>query len=235
MLPFPPPRVVLPELPYRKPAEGEDYWILDGALADPDGLRARCLAKTDWIQGYPFKPESWPGLRAIPALGEAELAPIEAWVRESTGATKLWQQVTPDGARLNHNCVQVVGERECGPRPHTDSRALCTYAAVLYLNPSVPDGCGTSFCRQRLAGGRPGGNRVEPPHRNLVDALGTRFVPPDSFMEDFQVPHRYNRLLLYRGNIIHTATRYWGATLADKRMAAVFFWMAEEPGMGNRE
>ena len=130
------------------------------------------------------------------------------------------------GARLNHNCVQVVGERECGPRPHTDSLALCRYAGVLYLNPGVPDDCGTSFYRQRLSGGRLGGNIVKPPHRNLVEALGTRLVPPDSFVEDVRVAHRYNRLLVYRGNIIHTATRYWGTTLANKRMAAVFFWMA---------
>ena len=219
-------RPILPLLPYEPPTLGRDYWLLDAALADPDALRVRCLAKTDWIEGYPFKPESWPGLRAIPALDAAQLARIETWVREVTGAEKLWQEVAPDGGRLNHNCVQVVGERECGPRPHTDSLALCTYAGVLYLNPNVPDDCGTSFYRQRMPNGQLGGNSVLPPHRNLVDALGTRFVPPDSFVEDIRIPHKYNRLLVYRSNLMHTATRYSGTTLADKRMAAVFFWMA---------
>ena len=226
MQPFPPRRVALPVLPYHKPTLGRDYWVLDDALADADALRQRCLVKTDWIEGFPLKPESWPGLRAIPALDAAELATIEDWVKQVTGAAKLWQQIAPDGARLNHNCVQVVGERECGPRPHTDSLALCRYAGVLYLNPDVPDACGTSFYRQRQPNGQLGGNMVMPPHRNLVDALGTRFVPPDSFVEDIRIPHRYNRLLLYRGNLMHTATRYWGTTIADKRMAAVFFWMA---------
>ncbi|MFD8410585.1 hypothetical protein ACFV2Q_02240 [Streptomyces sp. NPDC059650] len=37
---------------------------------------------------------------------------------------------------------------------------------------------------------------------------------------NIRVPHRYNRPLLY------TATGYWGSTLEDKRMTAVFFWMA---------
>lgn len=60
------PRIAI--LPYRKPTEGRDYWILDNALANAEAVRARCLAKTDWIEGYPHKPESWPGLRAIPAL-----------------------------------------------------------------------------------------------------------------------------------------------------------------------
>jgi len=216
----------LPILPYRKPTEGRDYWILDNALPDPDAVRARLLARTDWYEGYPRKPESWPGLRAMPALETAELEHIEAWVRKATGASKLWVQASGDGGMLNHNCVQVVGYNECEPRPHTDSRALCRYAAVLYLNPAVPDECGTSFYRQRLPGGQRGGNIVQPPHNNLVEALGTRFVDVTAFAEDVAIPHRYNRLLVYRANLIHSATGYWGQTLEKKRMAAVFFWMA---------
>lgn len=213
-------------LPYRKPTEGRDYWLLDDALPDALAVRERCLARTDWSEGYPFKPEAWPGMRTIPALLPDELADLEAKVREATGATKLWVQETPEGGHLNHNCVQVVGEDDSGPKPHTDSRALCRYAAVLYLNPNAPDHCGTSFYRQRLPDGRLGGNIVMPPHANLVEALGTRHVPLGSFIEDLRVPHRFNRLLLYRANLIHSATAYCGQTLATKRMAAVFFWMA---------
>jgi hypothetical protein len=213
-------------LPYRKPTEGRDYWLLDDVLPDAAAVRARCLAKTDWVEGWPRKPESWPGLRAMPGLEPDELALVEAKVRAATGAAKLWMQASPDGGHLNHNCVQVVGEDECGPRPHTDSRKLCKFAAVLYLNPGVPDDCGTSFYRQRLPNGQPGGNTVTGPHANLVEALGTRFVPPNSFVEDVRLPHRFNRLLVYHGNLVHSATAYWGHSLEEKRMAAVFFWMA---------
>ncbi len=218
------PRIAI--LPYRKPTEGRDYWILDNALANAEAVRARCLAKTDWIEGYPHKPESWPGLRAIPALEADELAGIETWVRKVTETKKLWAEAAPDGAQSNHNCVQVVGEQECQSRPHTDSRKLCRYAAVLYLNPGVPDDCGTSFYRQRLPNGQLGGNMVSPPHHNLVEALGTRFVPSNSFVEDLRIDHRFNRLLVYRANLIHSATSYWGFDLPGKRMTAVFFWMA---------
>jgi hypothetical protein len=213
-------------LPYRKPTEGRDYWLIDDALPDAMAVRERCLARTDWTEGYPYKPEAWPGMRTIPALLPDELALLEDKVRKATGATKLWVQTAPDGGHLNHNCVQVVGEDECGPKPHTDSRTLCRYAAVLYLNPNAPDHCGTSFYRQRLPDGRLGGNVVMPPHNNLVEALGTRHVPLGSFVEDMRIAHTFNRLLLYRANLIHSATAYCGQTLADKRMAAVFFWMA---------
>jgi hypothetical protein len=219
-------RPSLPVLPYRKPTEGRDYWVLDDVLPDPDAVRERCLAKDDWIEGHPHKPESWPGLRAMPGLDPDELGRVERLVRRATGAGRLWVQQAPGGGTLNHNCVQVVGEGESEPRPHTDSRALCRYAAVLYLNPAVPKDCGTSFYRQSLPGGRLGGNVVQAPHNNLVDALGTRFVSADAFEEDVRVPHRHNRLLLYSANLVHSATGYCGTALEEKRMTAVFFWMA---------
>ncbi|GAA3384110.1 DUF6445 family protein [Streptomyces racemochromogenes] len=226
-MPIRPPRpLALPVLPYRKPTRGRDYWVLDDVLPDVDAVRARCLAKEDWVQGAPHKPEPWPGLRAMPGLEPDELARVERQVRQATGAKRIWPENPAGAGTFNHNCVQVVGKDECEPRPHTDSRTLCRYAAVLYLSPALPKDCGTSFYRQRLPDGALGGNQVLAPHNNLVDALGTRFVPEDSFTEDVRVPHRYNRLLLYSANLIHSATGYWGTTLEDKRMTAVFFWMA---------
>ena len=218
---FPPLRM----LPYRKPTEGRDYWLLDDALANAGEVRERCLAKQDWALGFPHTRESWPGRRAIPALEPGELAPLEDKVRQATGAKKLWVQATPEGKTLNHNCVQVVGEKESGARPHTDARSLCRYAGVLYLTPGAPEDCGTSFYRQRLPNGQLGGNTVNKPHDNLVQALGSRFVPPDSFVEDVRIPNRFNRLIVYSATMIHSATAYCGSVLADERMAAVFFWM----------
>ena len=213
-------------LPYQKPIEGRDYWVIDDALPDAMSVRERCLATSDWIEGYPAKPESWPGLRMMPGLQADEMAHIEALVMKATGSKKLWVETATGSDTLNHNCVQVVGEDECGPRPHTDSRKLCRFAAVLYLNPLVPAECGTSFYRQRLPAGQLGGNTVAGKHGNLVEALGSRFVPANSFVEDLRIDHRFNRLLVYRGNLVHSATSYWGHSLAEKRMTSVFFWMA---------
>lgn len=216
----------MPPLPYRKPTEGRDFWVVDDVLPNAREVRERCLAKSDWQLGFPHTGEVWPGMRSIPALLDDELAAIDVRVCQLTGARKVWIEQTDEGTQLNHNCVQVVGSLEGAKKPHTDSLNLCRYAAVLYLNPNVPEQCGTSFFRQRLPGGQLGGNIVMPPHRSLAEALGNRFVPPDSLVEDVRVDHHFNRLLLYKANLIHSATAYWGQEIAAKRMTAVFFWMA---------
>ncbi len=222
----PPPPPPLRMLPYEKPEAGKNFWVLDDALPNAEAIRERCLAKTDWIIGAPRRPESWPGMRAIPALLPPEMRQVEDWVMQVTQAPRLWNETAEGGARLNHNCVQVVGARDSQARPHTDSRQLCRYAGVLYLSPSAPEHCGTSFFRQRMPDGRLGGNLVTSPHNNLVEALGSRFVPANSFIEDVRIPNRFNRLLVYSAALIHSATAYCGVELLDQRMATVFFWMA---------
>ena len=211
-------------LPHRYPREGRDYWGLDQALPDPDRVRARLLASEGWVHGAPVRKEPWPGMRAMPALLPEELEPIERWVRSQVGVRRLQQGVVAEGNVLNHNCVQAVGARDSGPRPHTDMKSLATWAGVLYLSPDVPETCGTSFYRVRLADGTLGGNRVPDPHDNLIAALGTRYVPPTLFVEEVAVPHRYNRLLVYPADIIHSASGYWGDSLETRRMTALFFW-----------
>jgi len=214
-------------IPYKALVEGEDYWVIDDVLPDALAVRERCMRKKNWELGAPYTKQVWPGMRAIPCLEPDELEIVEAKVRELTGASRLWVQQSPDGGRLNHNCVQVVGEREGTIKPHTDSRALARYAAVLYLTPDIPPHCGTAFYRQRMPDGTLAGNLVVAPHNNLVDAFGTRFVAPDTFVEDVRVPARFNRLLMYKANIIHSATAYCGVHPQQRRMTAVFFWMAD--------
>jgi hypothetical protein len=215
-----------PSLTYRKPQLGRDYWINDNILPDPLAASQRCYAHTDWELGAPHRPEPWPGMRAAGALLPDELALVEVWVRQVTGARRLWLEATPDGATLNHNYAQLVGMAESGPRPHTDSRKLCRYAAVIYLTPQPePDG-GTSFYRLRYPNGALGGNICSPPHANLREALGVTGLPPEAWHEELRVENKFNRMLLYRANMVHSASSYFGFDHADKRMTAVFFWMA---------
>ena len=215
-----------PTLTYRRPQPGRDYWVQDDFLADADAISARCFARTDWEFGAPRRPEPWPGMRSPQALLPDEMAQVEAWVRKVTGARRLWLETAPDGRTLNHNYAQLVGMAESGPRPHTDSRKLCRYAAVIYLSPQPEPDAGTSFYRLCYPDGALGGNICQAPHANLREALGVQALPLEAWQEDTRVENRYNRIVLYRAELVHSATSYFGFDHADKRMTAVFFWMA---------
>lgn len=217
----------LPGLPYRKPTEGEDYWIVENALPDPEALVRRFRARQEWEWGFPRRAESWPGMRSRDALQPEELVALEETVKGLTGASRLWVERAPDGAYLNHNVVQVVAERESGPRPHTDSRRLCRYAAVVYLSPEAPPTAGTTFFRLRYPDGRLGGNYCPAPHDNLQQALGVKGLPLQAWMPELSLRNIFNRLVVYRADLVHSATRYFGQGLEDARMTALFFWMAE--------
>jgi hypothetical protein len=215
-------------LPYRKPQLGRDYWIKDNMLPNPLAVVERCIAKPKelWSFGQPWRNETWPGMRSPDALLPDELSLIEEWVKKQIGAMTLWQEASPDFGSLSHNFVQLVGKTDSGPRPHTDSRKLCKYAGVIYLTPNPPSGGGTSFYRLRLPNGALGGNTCPPPYANLREAMGITRLPLEAWKEDIAIKNVFNRLLVYRSDIVHSATSYFGNDLRSKRMTVVFFWMA---------
>lgn len=213
-------------LPYRKPKEGRDYWVKDNVLPNAPEVMERCLARQDWTMGAPWRPEIWPGIRAPGALLPEEIARVEAWIKQVTGAKTLFQP-EPEYGRLSHNCVQIVGEQESVAKPHTDSKKLCNYAGVIYLHPNPPKKTGTSFYRLRLPDGRLGGNLCPPGSANLVEAFGTSKLPANAWQAEMELENVFNRLVFYRADLVHSATSYFGTgDKRNKRMTAVFFWRA---------
>ncbi len=105
--------------------------------------------------------------------------------------------------------------------------SLCRYAAVLYLNPDVPDDCGTSFYRSGCRTARLGGNYGSPAR---MPTWSRRWEPASC--RRARSSRTSASTIASTGccstsaNLIHSATAYWGHELAEKRMAAVFFWMA---------
>ncbi len=223
---YPPNPPKIPTLNYRKLQEGRDYWVMDNFLPNATEVSERAFARTDWELGFPHAPEFWPGRRSHEIMLPDELTDIEKWVKQQTGAKRLWQPEAAPGAKLNHNCAQLVGEQESGPRPHTDSRKLCRYAAVIYLSPNPDPECGTSFYRLRYPNGTLGGNQCTPPHSSLTEALGVKKLPIQAWSEDLQVENVFNRMILYRSDLVHSATSYFGVEHHEKRMTALFFWQA---------
>ncbi|WP_230408246.1 DUF6445 family protein [Undibacterium baiyunense] len=226
--PLPPVPATAPKLAYEALEQGKNYWIVDDVLDNAEEIAERCFNQTQWEYGAPYQPESWPGMRFHGALLPAELAQIEAKVKALTGKDRLWTEQPPNGLRLDCNVAQLVGEKESTPHPHTDSRNLCRYACVIYLSPNPPPDSGTSFCRLRYPNGAIGGNIVLSPHNNLVDALQVKALPIQAWYEDLRVQNVFNRMILYKANLVHCASAYFGNELREKRLTTVFFWMTDD-------
>src|SRR5438552_15160567 len=96
-------------LPYRKPELGKHYWIKDNILPDAFPVVERCLNKTEWTMGAPWRSEPSPAMRAPDALLAEEVAVVEDGVKSQTCAKAL----RPQGGQVNgvsgHACVTIQG------------------------------------------------------------------------------------------------------------------------------
>jgi hypothetical protein len=79
----------------------------------------------------------------------------------------------------------------------------------------------------KLPDGTMGGNICPPPYESLAQVpeleKGSDLT---MWEEDVEVPNVFNRLLVYKSDIVHSATSYfgWQHDLGSQRLAAVFFW-----------
>lgn len=121
-----------------------------------------------------------------------------------------------------------------------DAAGRCTYAGVLYL--SLPEHCrgGTSFWRHRSTGWKrapspealheQGYTSLDAFHRTLAGAGEERvgFEALKRTRSDWdrvlELPMRFNRLVLYRADHYHTISEVFGHSLADCRLAQLFFF-----------
>jgi len=213
------------QIPYRKPQQGRDYWIKDRALPNAADIAERCLASTNWVMGHPYANQPWPGKRTRDALLPDELSLVESWVRRQTGVSRLWSDGADDARFVDHNSAQMVGATESRSMPHTDAKD-CRFAGVLYLSPGAPETGGTSFYRLRNPDGSLGGNQCPPQYASLRDALGVPSLPMSAWKEDVAIPNVFNRLVVYRGDLVHAATSYFGSDHRSKRLTIVLFWRA---------
>jgi hypothetical protein len=86
------------------------------------------------------------------------------------------------------------------------------WSGVVYLTPGAPVACGTSIYVSRATG-------------KCVASFGATFdYNPTKFNLALRVDNRYNRLVLFRENVLHQAGPGFGSRLVDERMTQTFFF-----------
>ena len=105
---------------------------------------------------------------------------------------------------------------------HVDSQM---YAGALYLNPDAPLNSGTSFWKSKTTGLCEFLRKDEPEFGDLTFGKRNEHLKDSSQWELVdQVANRYNRLVLWNGRKIHSATGYFGDSLDNARLFQVFFF-----------
>lgn len=96
---------------------------------------------------------------------------------------------------------------------HTDH--FNKWAAVLYLTPNAPITGGTSLYMYKENGATTSGEMGDRPY-DASDV--TKWHKYDV------VANRYNRLVMYRGDLFHMSNDYFGSTPQDGRLFQLFFF-----------
>jgi hypothetical protein len=86
------------------------------------------------------------------------------------------------------------------------------WSGVVYLSPDAPPDAGTSIWRERSTG-------------LCVASKGAKFdAHEENFERVFTVENRFNRLVIFRENVLHRLERGFGTSPQDARLVQTFFF-----------
>jgi hypothetical protein len=178
------------------------FTVVDGFLADPDSVRRHALSQ----MFYPS--DGFKGKRTREQFLQPEFKP--AFERLLGIKIGRW-------AEYGMNGTYQVCTSEDPIVYHTDQQ---THAGIIFLSPDAPPEAGTTLYRskrskQRRFNDDPSmfvGGFYDPTLWEKVDAIG----------------NVYNRLVLWRGDLVHSASCYFGQTVDDGRLFQMFFFDEEK-------
>lgn len=194
------------------------FLVVDDFHPNPDELRRRAL-----LLDYPEQQGEFPGRNSLQRLEVPGLTEIVSnLVAEPLSAAPKPQSHAK--CRLTMAADKGLG------RVHID---VSYWSGILYL--SKPEDCqgGTDFFRHRATGidrfpvtqeelAATGYASFEDAHKGIIEAEGTKEEAWDHLMT---IPMRYNRLLLLRPWLWHTAGRGFGNRADNGRLVYLMFFL----------
>jgi len=101
---------------------------------------------------------------------------------------------------------------------HADAQQ---YAGIIFLTPGAPLNSGTSFWRSRNSGERVARGNSQP---HTFGPRGEHLKDGSQWELVDRVGNVFNRLVLFYGKYIHSASHYFGDDIHDSRLFQVFFF-----------
>lgn len=175
--------------------------IVDDFYSNPDEVRSFALSQNFEVVG------NFPGSRTLPFLNDSIKASIAGVVSSAGGKVTDWLESYGYTGSFQ---ICTASDRTW---IHADN--FNTWAGVCYLTPDAPLSAGTALYRHKASGEY---------FKTTQDYEGYDYTKWD--MVDY-IANRYNRLVLYRGNMFHASVDYFGDSMLNGRLFQTFFFNTE--------
>jgi hypothetical protein len=175
--------------------------IVDDFYSNPDGVRSFALSQEFKVRG------NFPGCRTAPFFTNDVRSAIEHYMQFAGRITNTYESSGYTGA------FQMATAQD---RTWIHSDPYNMWAGVCYLTPDAPYTGGTGLFRHRSTGQH---------RRETTDWEGYDHTKWDLFD---RIGNRYNRLILYRGDLFHASLDYFGDRPDNCRLFQTFFFDTEK-------
>lgn len=174
--------------------------VVDDFYANPDNVRAFALSQEFGVKG------NFPGARTKSFLTDDIKAAISYVVQFAGPVTDWFEESGYTGS------FQIATAND---RTWIHSDHYNMWAGVCYLTPDAPYTAGTALYRHKETGEF---------RRSTTDHEGYDYTKWDLFD---RVGNKYNRLVIYRGDLFHASLDYFGDSLQNGRLFQTFFFNTE--------
>lgn len=178
-----------------------DLMIIDDFYTNPDAVRAFALTQDFDVVG------NFPGKRTQPFLTD-DIKECIQYFMNFAGKITTWYEDSGYSGAFQY---ATAGDRTWIHSDHTSM-----WAGVCYLSPDAPHTAGTALYRHKETGEYRSANNEQ---HEAYDY--TKWDKVDI------VGNKYNRLVIYRGDLFHASVDYFGKDLYDGRLFQTFFFDTE--------
>lgn len=194
----------------------QNLLIIDNFYSDAEAVREMALQQDFCVRG------NYPGQRTIPMGSQSAKELLASTLRPMAGEISYW----PTGENSYNGAFQYTTQRD---RSWIHADHTTTWAAVCYLTPDAPLTGGTGLFKHKetglysapkLANGQIDDERMKEIYKDSQDMTKWDLV-------DF-VGNKFNRLVMYRGDLFHTSMDYFGRDIYNGRLFQTFFFSTEK-------
>ena len=187
--------------------------ITDDFYQDPDPVRQYALNQEFTVYG------NYPGQRTHPVFYDSLKNSIQYLVQHAGGKITQFEE-------FEYNTAFQYTTAKDSSWIHSDQTTM--WAGVCYLTPDAPLTAGTALYKHKATGLYKAAIKADGSYDSeLMDKiyLDSRDLSKWEMVDI--VGNKYNRLVLYRGDLFHSSLDYFGTNQYDGRLFQTFFFNTE--------